>query len=77
MTSTNMLPHPELSRSAWFKSSYSDGGENCIEVADLRQTDIGRIAVRDSKNPNGPALLLEPASFSTFAQIAATGGFDA
>ncbi|MFI7318491.1 DUF397 domain-containing protein [Streptomyces venezuelae] len=58
---------PELApERAWFKSSYSDGtGQNCIEVADLTATDTG-IAVRDSKNPQGPALLLHPTSWSAF-----------
>lgn len=36
---------------AWFKSSYSDPGQNCIEAAHLTPTGI---AVRDSKNPMRP-----------------------
>ncbi|MFK4068834.1 DUF397 domain-containing protein [Streptomyces sp. NPDC029674] len=52
---------------AWFKSSYSDGtGQNCLEVADLSATPDTGIAVRDSKNPQGPALLLHPSSWSAF-----------
>jgi hypothetical protein len=43
---------------AWIKSSYSDPGQNCVEVAHLTPTRA--IAVRDSKNPTGPALLLPP-----------------
>ncbi|OIK29005.1 DUF397 domain-containing protein [Streptomyces malaysiense] len=38
----------------WFKSSYSDPGQNCVEVAPLHP----HIGVRDSKDPHGPALLL-------------------
>jgi hypothetical protein len=38
----------------WMKSSYSGGsGDNCVEVAELPG---GSIAVRDSKNANGPVL---------------------
>ncbi|MEV0471054.1 DUF397 domain-containing protein [Streptomyces prunicolor] len=48
---------------AWFKSSYSDAGQNCIEAARLTPTGI---AVRDSKNPTGPALLLPAASWTPF-----------
>ncbi|MCN9240279.1 DUF397 domain-containing protein [Streptomyces sp. RY43-2] len=38
----------------WFKSSYSEPGQNCLEVAHLAP----HIGIRDSKNPHGPALLL-------------------
>lgn len=48
---------------AWFKSSFSDPGQNCLEVADLPLKGIG---VRDSKNPSGPALLLPPTTWTTF-----------
>ncbi|MGV9884167.1 DUF397 domain-containing protein [Streptomyces sp. NPDC003006] len=51
----------------WFKASYSDGtGQNCVEVADLTATPHPSIAVRDSKNPHGPALLLHPSTWSSF-----------
>lgn len=47
---------------AWFKSSYSDQtGGNCVEVANVAPVTI---ALRDSKNPQGPALLLPPQAFS-------------
>ena len=45
------------------KSSYSDKEAECVEVA----TDIsGTIAVRDSKNPNGPFLQLHPTTWRAF-----------
>ncbi|MFD4880222.1 DUF397 domain-containing protein [Streptomyces sp. NPDC058420] len=48
----------------WFKSSYSDGtGQNRIEAARLIPTGI---AVRDSKNPTGPALLLPESAWTPF-----------
>ncbi|MGV9884166.1 DUF397 domain-containing protein [Streptomyces sp. NPDC003006] len=50
----------------WFKSSYSDPGQNCVEIADLTATPHPSIAVRDSKNPHGPALLLHPSTWSSF-----------
>jgi hypothetical protein len=48
----------------WRKSSYSGGnGGQCVEVA----PDPGRlVAVRDSKNPDGPKLLLTSAQWQTF-----------
>ncbi|MEV4038276.1 DUF397 domain-containing protein [Streptomyces umbrinus] len=55
----------------WRKSSYSgDTGGSCVEVADLPATST--IAVRDSKNPAGPTLTLDPATFTTFLNWAAT-----
>ncbi|GGY45559.1 DUF397 domain-containing protein [Streptomyces djakartensis] len=48
---------------AWRKSTYSgDQGGECIEVAEASAA----IAIRDSKNPAGPILTLEPATFTTF-----------
>ncbi|WP_078603251.1 DUF397 domain-containing protein [Streptomyces sp. NRRL S-455] len=47
----------------WRKSSYSsDQGGQCIEVANTPAT----VAIRDSKNPTGPMLTLEPATFTAF-----------
>ncbi|MEU9879779.1 DUF397 domain-containing protein [Streptomyces phaeochromogenes] len=50
---------------AWRKSTYSgDQGGDCVEVADIPAPTT--IAIRDSKNPAGPILTLDPAAFSTF-----------
>jgi len=55
----------------WRKSSYSgDTGGDCVEVADISAPTT--VAVRDSKNPAGPMLTLDPAAFSTFLNWAAT-----
>ncbi|MFI0717644.1 DUF397 domain-containing protein [Streptomyces sp. NPDC021224] len=52
----------------WRKSSHSsnDGG-NCVEVA----AHPGAIHVRDSKDPEGPALTFSPAAWAAFAAFAA------
>ncbi|MFD0150875.1 DUF397 domain-containing protein [Streptomyces sp. NPDC055721] len=59
-----------LGTAAWRKSSFSgpNGGE-CIEVADL----TAHVAVRDSKNPEGPAFRATPAAFAAFVTAAAEG----
>ncbi|MFH9575480.1 DUF397 domain-containing protein [Streptomyces sp. NPDC017230] len=55
----------------WRKSSYSgDQGGNCVEVAELPRH--ATVAVRDSKNPAGPALTLAPAAFTAFTTWAST-----
>ncbi|NGO68639.1 DUF397 domain-containing protein [Streptomyces boncukensis] len=49
---------------AWRKSSYSNGeGAECVEVADGFP---GAVPVRDSKNPQGPALLFPAEGWSSF-----------
>ncbi|MGW6906189.1 MULTISPECIES: DUF397 domain-containing protein [unclassified Streptomyces] len=51
----------------WLRSSYSTGANNCVETA-RTQSDpwTGLLAVRDSKNPAGPALLFSPESWAGF-----------
>ncbi|WP_328413936.1 DUF397 domain-containing protein [Streptomyces violaceus] len=51
---------------SWFKSSYSDPGQNCLEAAHLSPSPTPSIAIRDSKTPTGPALLLPPAAWTAF-----------
>ncbi|MEU6057185.1 DUF397 domain-containing protein [Streptomyces sp. NPDC047097] len=56
----------------WRKSSYSSGNGQCVEVAQLADA----VALRDSKNPLGPALAIAPAGFSAFVRGVAGGGFE-
>ncbi|MBM9507857.1 DUF397 domain-containing protein [Actinacidiphila acididurans] len=65
----------ELSTATWRKSSYSnqDGGE-CVEVCD----DFANIlAVRDSKDPQGPALVFPAESWTAFVSAVKDGRFAA
>lgn len=48
----------------WRKSRRSNGQAECVEVARTRP---GIIAVRDSKNPDGPQLAFGPAQWRAFA----------
>ncbi|MFK0173969.1 DUF397 domain-containing protein [Streptomyces sp. NPDC090306] len=59
-THTRTLTAPDLNGVAtWFKSSYSSGsGNNCMEIADLTHTAHRAVAIRDSKRPSGPVLLV-------------------
>ncbi|WP_345591580.1 DUF397 domain-containing protein [Streptomyces marokkonensis] len=60
-----------LGRLTWRTSSYSgDQGGECVEVAELPRH--ATVAVRDSKNPAGPALTLAPAAFTAFTTWAST-----
>lgn len=49
-----MAPHDQLRGAAWRKSSYSNGATQCVEAASLG----GLTAIRDSRDPEGPVLLL-------------------
>ncbi|MEU7022419.1 DUF397 domain-containing protein [Streptomyces sp. NPDC046203] len=53
---------------AWFKSSFSAGEQDCVEVADMP----GTLYVRDSKDKTGPNLAFGPAEFTTFVAYAST-----
>ena len=54
----------DLSRAVWHKSTRSNGsGGACVEVADNLP---GIIAVRDSKNPDGPALIISRDEWARF-----------
>jgi hypothetical protein len=67
-----MTTATELTDARWRKSSYSNGNGQCVEVAFL---DAGAVAVRDSKNPSGPALLFTAAEWEAFSAGMADGEF--
>jgi Domain of unknown function (DUF397) len=68
-----MTVHVDLSRAVWRKSSYSGGnGGQCVEVArNLR----GIVAVRDSKDPDGPRLVFPAGQWRAFADGVRQGEF--
>ncbi|GGO30301.1 DUF397 domain-containing protein [Micromonospora parathelypteridis] len=60
----------DLTGARWRKSTRSGGnGGECVEVADNLP---GIIAVRDSKDPHGPALAFTPTAWITFVRTART-----
>ena len=56
-------PYMDLSHAAWHKSSYSNNGGACVEVA-TNLPDL--VAIRDSKNPSGPSLMFSADSWQAF-----------
>ncbi|GAA3068642.1 DUF397 domain-containing protein [Streptosporangium carneum] len=61
----------DLTGAQWRKSSRSNGnGGECVEVAVNLP---GVVAVRDSKNPEGPALLFTPQVWTDFLTRVKTG----
>jgi hypothetical protein len=53
----------ELARATWRTASYTQGNGSCVEVADLRGR---RIAVRDTKDRTGPALVMTADAWRAF-----------
>jgi hypothetical protein len=64
----------EFSRVTWRKSSHSSAnGGNCVEVA---RAPASAVAVRDSKDPDGPRLVVTPDEWRAFAAGVKAGEFD-
>ncbi|MFR0354101.1 DUF397 domain-containing protein [Streptomyces sediminimaris] len=63
----NVPTSTDLHGVRWLRSSYSTGANNCVETARPRSGPLaGLLAVRDSKDPAGPALLFSPGSWTDF-----------
>ena len=62
---------PDLSTARWRKSSRSSDTSNCVEVAATDQA----VAVRDSKDPTGGALILTPHAWTAFTTALRNGEF--
>ena len=64
---------PDLSTAVWRTSSYSNTqGGSCVEVVDGIP---GIVPLRDSKNPEGPALIFQAATWTSFVQAVKRGEF--
>ncbi|HEX6074574.1 MAG TPA: DUF397 domain-containing protein [Micromonosporaceae bacterium] len=64
---------PDLDRAIWRKSTRSGNGGNCVEIA---SNISGIVAVRDSKDPDGPALVSTRDRWQTFLSGVKTGEFN-
>ncbi|MFI8193731.1 DUF397 domain-containing protein [Streptomyces sp. NPDC085946] len=57
----------------WIKSRHSNAEGNCVEVAALPE---GGVAMRNSRDPDGPALVYTEAEVAAFLAGAKDGEFD-
>ncbi|PJN34224.1 DUF397 domain-containing protein [Streptomyces sp. CB02613] len=60
----------------WFKSSYSNNGGDCIEVAANLAATRGIVPVRDSKAVDGPVVAVPVTAFAAFVAGVQGGTFD-
>lgn len=57
----------------WRKSHFSNPSGNCVEVAALPD---GGVAIRNSRDPQGPVLIYTPRELDAFVRGVKGGDFD-
>ena len=67
------MPAARLDGVVWRKSHFSNPSGNCVEVAELPD---GRVAMRNSRDPEGPALIYTRGEVDAFVRGAKSGDFD-
>jgi hypothetical protein len=73
MRSYNGMPAGELAGARWRKSARSSAQGNCIELAKLAGAEV---AIRNSRHPQGPALIFTEAELDAFLGGVKDGEFD-
>ncbi|MFF3820060.1 DUF397 domain-containing protein [Streptomyces bluensis] len=68
-----MTGQADISAANWVKSSFSSGGDNCVEVAFGTADTVG---VRDSKVVPGPLLAVTGEAFAAFLNGVKRGELD-
>jgi hypothetical protein len=64
------MPATDLGGDGWRKPWSSSNGGACLEAKKLHG---GRVALRQSTDPDGPALILEPHEIRAFVEGARVG----
>jgi hypothetical protein len=73
MNTYNGMSAAELAGARWRKSSVSNSQGACVEMARLAD---GEFAVRNSRNPEGPALIYTQAEIAALIEGVKQGEFD-
>lgn len=68
----NGVPATAIEGVSWVKSSASNPEGNCVEIAQLAD---GGFAVRNSRHPEGPALVYTRDEIAAFVEGARRGDF--
>ncbi len=70
----NGVPAGDIPAAEWFKSELSGSQSgNCVELAKLLD---GQVAMRNSRDPEGPALIYTRSEIEAFVRGAKNGEFD-
>lgn len=69
----NGTPAANLQGAQWLKSRRSNSQGNCVEIAELPG---GRVAMRNSRHPDGPALIYTRPEIEALILGAKDGDFD-
>ncbi|QKV97309.1 DUF397 domain-containing protein [Streptomyces sp. NA02950] len=69
----NGVPASSITCVKWIKSRKSNAEGACVEVAELPG---GGVAMRNSRHPDGPALVYTRAELAAFVAGAKSGDFD-
>jgi uncharacterized protein DUF397 len=69
----NGMPADRLTMARWRKSRASNPSGSCVEIAELPG---GKVAVRNSRDKSGPALVYSRAELATFLLSVKNGEFD-
>ncbi|GAA1581264.1 DUF397 domain-containing protein [Actinomadura kijaniata] len=72
-TAYNGIPATRLHGARWLKSNRSNSQGNCVEIAELPG---GRVAMRNSRFPEGPALIYTRHEIEALILGAKEGDFD-
>lgn len=70
---SNGVPATSIEGVTWRKSGRSAPGGNCVELATL---DDGGVAMRNSRHPEGPALIYPREDLAAFLGGVKEGEFD-
>ncbi|MFP8886420.1 MULTISPECIES: DUF397 domain-containing protein [Streptomyces] len=69
----NGMRASDLGAEGWHRPWSGGNGGNCLEA---RRLPDGRVAIRQSTDPDGPALIYTPGEISAFVQGAKAGEAD-
>lgn len=67
------MPADRLPMAHWRKSQASNPSGSCVEIAELPE---GKVAVRNSRDKSGPALIYPRAELAAFLRSVKRGEFD-
>jgi hypothetical protein len=70
---TNGTQASRITGVRWVKATASDALNECVELARMNENEV---AVRNSRFPDGPALVFTQAEFTAFLDGACKGEFD-